>query len=454
MSARAAFRACWIILLIGVGCTTTKKEDPAVAALREQRRVRLDYFQTQFATSVERAADEIVAQTDHPSVRRDVVLTKMRTIIGCRLAMSRRDPQVAYLNTWYYVAHAVEYLESPEAKRVYGDGQPIALAAAVEMEAVIAELGPLFLTQEQFEAAEDQLPVLLQKHALGESLQFSGTATTDLDKSTSNVLGKSLSIVRAPLESVDVAGLSDTAAAIHVATASVDQVGDVLKYAPQDVRWQAELLLAELSADPTFTSALGSFATMSDSVASLADTASRLPDEVRTELSQLLTDLDGKQAGLQTTLKEARATIEEVDASLKQVDGIMASTDDTAKALTEMGTVWEGTVNAFTDLMRELDKPSPDPMPTEEEGLPFDINDYGDTAEKLTGTAKALTETLVQLQNLTKPGETAAVLDAIDTTTRATIDHLTWRAGQLILFVFSMALGYRVLSARLTTKKA
>ena len=115
-----------------------------------------------------------------------------------------------------------------------------------------------------------------------------------------------------------------------------------------------------------------------------------------------------------------------------------------------MASTLTGTFEGFTKVMATFE-PDPDaaPTPPGEEGPPFDINDYGRTAEKVTETAKALNALLTEAGDLSNRKQPPALLADTEAAARAIVNHVALAAGALVLFTAVVAFGYRLAVSRL-----
>jgi hypothetical protein len=249
------------------------------------------------------------------------------------------------------------------------------------------------------------------------------------------------------------AGLSDAAAAGHRIAATVEELKTAVEYVPDNARWQTDLLVLELEESKSVKTALQAMQDIGEGTARIAATAETLPATLTADVSKLIDDIGEKQTALQDTLEkahaaasEAHATVESMDATLGRLDEVVKSTDPSAQSLARMGDSLTVAFEKFTVLMEVLTKPSPDPTPAAEKGPPFDINDYGRTADKITATAKELAAVLDKLEALTASDRVASLSGAADQTVQSTLDYLFVGIGILLLFGFLLALGYRYLT--------
>jgi hypothetical protein len=203
---------------------------------------------------------------------------------------------------------------------------------------------------------------------------------------------------------------------------------------------------------------VSSFEQFSASAASFAVTADKLPEKLRHEGSELVKEIDARQANLQETLNRAEKVAATVEKALERVDVVAASIDRTAQSVTETGNAWQAAAQTIGKTVKDLsgdDAPGSRPASTQ----PFDINDYRKTADAMTQTATELEKLAVQIQQLVdSPRLTQHIQDvdsraqaAVDQTAlraRSVTDHIAWRAGELAVFVFTLALVYRFVAGR------
>ena len=108
-----------------------------------------------------------------------------------------------------------------------------------------------------------------------------------------------------------------------------------------------------------------------------------------------------------------------------------------------MGASFTGMFDGFTKVMATFEAdPDAPPTPPERQGPPFDINDYGRTADKLTATAQALTALLTRADALAGAGPPPLVTDT-EAALRALIDRIFLYAAGLVVFTALTALVYR-----------
>jgi hypothetical protein len=135
---------------------------------------------------------------------------------------------------------------------------------------------------------------------------------------------------------------------------------------------------------------------------------------------------------------------------MREANTTLETSQKTAQAVESMGKTLTGTFEAFTKVMATFE-PDPDaaPTPPDQQSPPFDINDYGRTAEKVTETAQALSALLAEASDLSSRAQPPALLTDTEATARAIVDRAALAGGALVLFTAVVAFGYRLAVSRL-----
>ena len=412
------------------GCNSAAPKS-TLASTATPERILLRNFVDFFTIQVGRAADSIAQNQTDPAISRNTVYWKLRMIPMAQRALLLADDQAAALQLWLLSASQLEALGGPTGLDFMGaQGQPLAVAACQEILDDADELASTLLTPQQYAAAKPRLLEFARQHTGTAGLEMSGDDVRKWTNTMSGILEKPFHMLQAPLSSLNpVGGLSDTALAVQNFTDQFTLARMHVDYMPQELRWNAQLLLMEAAETVKVNQLVKSVTDISASATSLAETARTLPADVRAELHALVTDLDEHQADLQATLQ--------------QLDTTITDTESAARALDAMGASFTGMFDGFTKVMATFESdPGAPPTPPERQGPPFDINDYGRTADKLTATAQALTALLTRADALAGAGPPPLVTDT-EAALRALIDRIFLYAAGLVVFTALTALVYR-----------
>ena len=207
----------------------------------------------------------------------------------------------------------------------------------------------------------------------------------------------------------------------------------VAQHMPVLMRWQIELLTAELLHQAPVARSLESVERLSRTTETMSQTAAQLPERLSAERKAILEALatqEGKLRGLSSeitqTLKAGGNMSDSLNATLKTFASLMA----------RFGV---GQTNAAASASSTNSNPRP-----------FDILDYAKTAEQLTAMCKGLNEVMKELNtSLDSPALEARLLAVNRLSDHATgeVRHLIYQvfvlAAALILFTFGCAWAYR-----------
>ena len=453
-----------LLLAVSMGATgcfnagSTAKPLPPPSPLR----MELEDFTAFVASRVEQAADNILEANDSAAIDRNTLFWRMRVIPMCRRTLILGDDDAVLLELWLIARRMTHFFAAGAGREFFGKSTPLALAATTEIEERIRQIATRRLPANEFAAAEKNIADFAAAHPVSNRLDVSPDAEDSWTTVLSSTLDKPFSMLEMPLSHVSpTTGLSDAALAAHRIAATLEQMETTAQYYPDNLRWQTDLLVLELEQSMAVKSSLESLKEIGGGATSIAATAATLPANLRKELSGLIDDVDQKQTALQVTLdkahataREARVAVEGMDKTLVQLDTVVQATGPTAQSLTRMGDSLTAAFGAFTKMMEVLKAPSPDPTPAAAAGPPFDVNDYGRNAEKITATMVELNAVLAKVEDLTDRDRFSALVGGADVAVQSTLDYLFVGIAALVLFIFLVALGYRFLTRSMLPRSA
>lgn len=200
------------------------------------------------------------------------------------------------------------------------------------------------------------------------------------------------------------------------------------------LRWQAVAMQDELVATPELNAALAD-------IHSVTDQIERLPSDIAAERQAILTGIDDR-------LQQADATIANVRAALDEGDTFVTSLESAGEALNEM------LMTADALFARNA---APDRSTPGDEGRPFDIREYEQTAREVTLAVERMNELLTTTEHLLGSPELRDgirdVNDSVDgrimTVTsqiQVLMNALFWRVCALLGVLFAMIILFRVIS--------
>jgi hypothetical protein len=187
-----------------------------------------------FSAVIEQAADEIMAKSSDPIIRRNALLWKMNAIPAAYTAVFQSEPVVALLDTWALTVQMVHYFEDGPGVEDFGQYHTVALEASKHLEEEIVDLvlavsptgdiKEVEIREEVYSWAREhpiQSPLFSRESVLAEFSEAMSESSRAI-----GVVGK-LTV-----------GMDDI----------VTRLSLYNEYLPRQARWQAELLLAESNA--------------------------------------------------------------------------------------------------------------------------------------------------------------------------------------------------------------
>jgi hypothetical protein len=132
---------------------------------------------------------------------------------------------------------------------------------------------------------------------------------------------------------------------------------------------------------------------------------------------------------LRKALLESQGNVDAIGRVVEQARGVVGPLDETSRQLEQASAHW------LAILGPRREQP-PDPT-----ARPFDVRDWGNTAQSVGSAAAELRGLAAELQTVSG----SAALGRV-------VDRIFWRAAALIGLFFAALLAYRVLAARLTRR--
>jgi len=200
------------------------------------------------------------------------------------------------------------------------------------------------------------------------------------------------------------------------------------------LRWQAVAMKDDWVATPELTTALGDLHSVTDQI-------ERLPTNIAVERQAILTGLDDR-------LQRADATIANVRAALDEANTFVESLTQAGASLDEMLTTADTLFVRYAALEQSK---------TGNQGHPFDIREYDQTAKEVTLAAERMNELLTATEHLLGSPELRhgmqEVTDSVDgrimtvaDQSKVVMNALFWRVCALLGLLFGMLILYRVVS--------
>ena len=197
------------------------------------------------------------------------------------------------------------------------------------------------------------------------------------------------------------------------------------------VRWQTELYTESVLRDEQLTNTVGSVDRLSRAAESASRTVETLPDRLAAERKAIVDTLDGQEEKLR---------------------GLSAELHGTISAGEKMFTSMNTTLTTFHALMKRFGVGEPSTSPPDSNAIPFNINDYGRTAEHIAGMAKELDSLIrnasASVDSAALNKQVASLSGQAQSDAKSVLNHAFLLATGLIVLAFACALIYRRTVAR------
>ncbi len=200
------------------------------------------------------------------------------------------------------------------------------------------------------------------------------------------------------------------------------------------LRWQAAAMKADLVATPELNTALADMHAVSDQI-------ERLPANIAAERQAIFSELDDR-------MQRADATIANMWAALDETNTFVASLKPVGESLNEILTTVDTLFARYAALYRSK---------TGDEGQPFDIREYEQTAKEVTLAAERMNELLTTTEHLLGSPDLSQGIQKMNNSVDGRIMTVTdqsqvvmnaffWRVCALLGVLFAMLILYRVIS--------
>ena len=241
------------------------------------------------ASGLERTADQVSSETRDPAVRRRALAFKVDVIPAVYTAAYRADPLIAAMDTWGLAFQIWRYVETGAGRDAFGAQQSLARGQARDLLAdADASVQGMAISQKRFDAARARMESWVASHPIEHA--FSSRS--------------SIAPVLAEWRSED----RDAFVAVGEVTDTIQNLSERLNtYAaqmPRQVRWQAELLVAELADEYDAPGFLGAAARAVRDV--LAEEHRAVLEEVNAQRQQAFDYLTAERLAALAALRQER----------------------------------------------------------------------------------------------------------------------------------------------------
>ena len=317
-------------LLLGVvfffGCasrgtrkTASLSQAKNVKASAEEISARNQSLLAVYSSEIEGAADRIIRESPSPTARREALVWKAEAIPVLQMSLLNTDPLVAVVDTWAFISQMRAYMELPIVKARLGSLQSIPPETVQNMESEMEQLVMTAAPSADIDHLRERIQAWAAAHPVQGGLSGRSSIGADVIRKTYRDDLGALATLKALQEN-----LGDI-------TARLDSYNS---YLPKQARWQAELLVIDLSRNPQLAAAAANFTVLSKAMNTASNNLDQMPQRAARAREIALSDVDHQRVAAQDFLAQQRdrafddLTQERIDAVADLRGERLAATDD------------------------------------------------------------------------------------------------------------------------------
>lgn len=227
-------------LTIGVGISACSSAPPprtpamseiGVRQTTAEVRVLLSSYLRWFTTQVVATADAVVRNEDDLEIKESAIRLKIAAISSMQAAVFQRDPLAALVDSWALTLALVRFLENGDGRTLLGASQPAAVETVRQLEAEIRTLCNTVVGEKKMAEVTPLLEGWVQEHPIRDLTLGMRAAGTDPASTAAAAWGTS--------------GLQAVAQIDETARELSDRFTVYAEQVPNQARWQGELLLIQ-----------------------------------------------------------------------------------------------------------------------------------------------------------------------------------------------------------------
>jgi hypothetical protein len=244
-----------------------------------------------YSSQIEVAADSIINQSPSSGARRQALQWKIDAIPVMQTSLLNTDPVAAVVDTWAFLFQMSSYMDQPAIRNGFGDSQSIPSDVLKRMDSEIEQLVRTAAPSADISDIRARIRSWAEAHPIQAGLASRQSADAVIIRQVGNSDLGTLASLQALSE-----GLGDV-------TARLDSYN---AYIPKQARWQAELLLNDLTRDPEVNTALSNFSVISNALEKTSSGMERMPELAAQARTTMLGDVEGQRLAAQAFLHQER----------------------------------------------------------------------------------------------------------------------------------------------------
>ncbi len=270
--------------------------------------------------TIEQAADRIIAEAVDAPIKRHALLWKINGIPTALRAMFHLDPGVAIIDTWAFGMQMNDYFDRGPGSRDFGQWRYIALDASRRIEASVAGMIADGLPEGRIIQIQEQLHTWVLDHPIEPDFTHRDTTVLEL----ASIIGDQAMGTLQTIGSLAI-GIEDL----------TEQLTTTINFMTKQARWQAELIMIDMSSD--VQAGLATAKALADSMNRVAPTVENLPDwltrervalsaALLQERNTVLAAIDAqRKATLDFLMQERMATIDDLRSERLAITAMLQS---------------------------------------------------------------------------------------------------------------------------------
>lgn len=380
----------------------TKEEQSATTARLKEIDQATKGFADRFVTYLVEACDKVAKDNPDPEARTQALRMKLFDSDSVYGIVSSPNPLGQLLDLCVLVTLAkINWVEEGRAKKVFGADrcQPV-IDALNTADTEVWEMAARFLTPSEITETKKLIRQWRAKHkevALVAYVRFDDFARARAGLEQDNPVVKGL-----------FSQIGEANRSIQTVTDFGERALYYSERMPRLLQWQTERTVQAVMENPDIQRTI------------------TVSEQMSKTLSEETQKFDQRQ--------------EQIQGLLQQADKITANGKDLIVEARQTSATLTETIKAADQLLHTLNPPPEPGAPPGPPRKPFDINDYGNTLEKLSAASKETRLLVESTGNLESSPEFNARLGEVEAFTKRRIDHITMRVAQLIVFFFVMLL--------------
>jgi len=287
---------CLMAQVLGCGSAVTRKSSSAQITKNLESSVpelssRNQSLLAVYSAEIETAADKIIAESSSSACRRLALEWKAEAIPVMQASLLDTDPVAAALDTWVFLYQMRSYMERSLQHQTLGEFRPVVFGTIKNMDAQMENIVRLSAPNADIAVLRQKVSAWADAHPIQVTLAGRESADPELIKRVEESDMGTRASIKALGESI-----GDLTVRLDAYNA----------YLPKQARWQAELMLSDISRDPEFHVALSNLNVLSRSAAKASSDMDKIPDVVAHTREGVRADVEGQRLALQDFLRQER----------------------------------------------------------------------------------------------------------------------------------------------------